>query len=295
MTQPTSPLDRRGFLRVGAAATLGLAGLSRSALAAEDRAKSAAEFGGFTVGIQSYTFRKFKLDQTLQRIQDLGVHFVEFYNGHVPISQNTAQIAAVKKLCSDHGITPVAFGVENFKKDHAFNKAKFDFAQELGVKYLSADPDPDSFDSLDKLCDETKIAIAIHPHGPVGGGKLHRWYSAEVIMAAVKDHSPLIGTCLDTGHLIRSEQLGKHLDPVQQVKVMGPRNFGLHLKDHDNQRKEDVPFGKGVLDVPGVLKALKEVGFKGYISIEYEAHADNPTPDVKECVAYLKDAAKKVA
>ena len=31
---------------------------------------------------------------------------------------------------------------------------------------FSADPDPDSFDSLDKLCDEYKIAIGIHPHGP---------------------------------------------------------------------------------------------------------------------------------
>ncbi len=31
---------------------------------------------------------------------------------------------------------------------------------------FSADPDPDSFDSLDKLCDKYKIAIGIHPHGP---------------------------------------------------------------------------------------------------------------------------------
>ena len=46
---------------------------------------------------------------------------------------------------------------------------------------------------------------------------------------------------------------------------MGDRNFGMHLKDHDNKRKTDVVFGDptGVLDVPAVLKALKEVKFKG--------------------------------
>jgi sugar phosphate isomerase/epimerase len=77
---------------------------------------------------------------------------------------------------------------------------------------------------------------------------------------------------------------------------MGKRNFGMHLKDHDNKRRTDVPFGDptGVLDVPGVLKALKDVGFTGYVSIEYEANPDDPTADVRKCVAYLKDAAGKL-
>jgi sugar phosphate isomerase/epimerase len=163
----------------------------------------------------------------------------------------------------------------------------------LGIQTFSADPNPDSFDSLDKLCDEYKISIAIHPHGPAGGGKLHRWYSAEIILKAVKDHHPLIGTCLDTGHLIRAEQLGVKLDPAQQVRAMGARNFGMHLKDHDNQKKTDVVFGKGALDVPAVLKALKDVKFKGYISIEYEANPNDPSPDVKACLDVFKDAVKK--
>jgi sugar phosphate isomerase/epimerase len=143
------------------------------------------------------------------------------------------------------------------------------------------------------MCAEYKISIAIHPHGPAGG-KLHRWYSAEVIMDAVKNHHPLIGTCLDTGHLIRAEQLGKKLDPAQQVRVMAARNFGMHLKDHDNEKKTDVIYGKGVLNVPEVLKALKEVAFKGYISIEYEANEDNPNPDMAACLRVLKEAVQQV-
>src|SRR5262249_1386885 len=149
-----------------------------------------------------------------------------------------------------------------------------------GVQMFSADPTPNSFDSLDKLCEEYKIAIGIHPHGPSGGG-LHRWYSAEIILKAVKDHHPLIGSCLDTGHLIRAAHLGKELDAVEEIRIMGKRNFGLHLKDHDNERREDVIFGKGVLDVPGVLKALREVKFTGLISIEYEAHPKDPVQDVQ--------------
>lgn len=280
---------RRDFLKTSAALA-GTAFLTGRSGAADD-------FGGFTVGIQSYTFRKFNLEQALKRTQDVGLKHAEFYRGHVPADSSADKLAGVKKLCAEYGVSPVAFGVEAFSKNHDANKKLFDFAKALGIKYLSADPSPDSFDSLDRLCEEYKVAIAIHPHGPAGGGKLHRWYSAEVILEAVKDHHPLIGTCLDTGHLIRAAQLGEKLDPVQQVKVMGARNFGLHLKDHDNKRKTDVPYGDptGVLDVPGVLKALKDVKFGGYISIEYEANPDEPSADVKKCVAYLREEAKKLA
>ena len=108
-------------------------------------------------------------------------------------------------------------------KDRDANRRVFDFGKQLGVKMLSADPTPDSFDVLDKLVEEYKIAIGIHPHGPVGEGgkKLHHWYSAEVILKAVKDHNPLIGACLDTGHLIRAAQLGKKLDPAEQIRGEG--------------------------------------------------------------------------
>src|SRR5262249_26560276 len=133
------------------------------------------------------------------------------------------------------------------------------------------------------------------PHGPAGKG-LHRWYSAEVIMKAVKDHHKLIGSCLDTGHLIRAAQLGEKLDPAEQVKVMGDRNFAMHLKDHDNKRKTDVVFGTdgGELDVAAVLKALRSVKFKGAIAIEYEANPSEPTEDVKKCVTYARVTAKRL-
>jgi sugar phosphate isomerase/epimerase len=283
--------SRRQFLRAGAAGAFGLAVLP-SLLSADD--KKDDPFGGFTVGVQSYCFRNFDTEQALKRTQDLGLHFIEFYQKHAPSGATPEQIRALLNLCKQYDITPIAYGVQRFTAKHDDNKRLFDFGKALGIKTFSADPDPDSFDSLDKLCEEYKISIAIHPHGPVGGGKLHRWWSAEEILKAVKDRHPLIGSCLDTGHLIRAAQLGQKLDPAQQVRVMGARNFGMHLKDHDNEKKTDVIYGKGALDVPAVLKALKEVNFKGWISIEYEANPDNPSPDMAACLEVLRQAVKQV-
>jgi inosose dehydratase len=285
-------LTRRRFLGAGAGAALGVTALS--ALDAAQKNNNA--FGGFTLGVQSYSFRNFNLNQAVDRIQKLGLHYVEFFNAHVPVHSSDAQIKAVKNLAREHRITPIAFGVERFTKDHNRNRRLFEFARKLGIRYLSADPDPDSFDSLDRLVDEFKIAIAIHPHGPVGPKQLHRWYSAEVILKAVRNHHRLIGTCLDTGHLIRSAQppFNRRLDPAAQIREMGARNFGIHLKDHDNKRRTDVVFGRGALDVPAVLRALREVKFQGYISIEYEANPQNPSPDMEACVKVFQESVRKL-
>lgn len=242
-----------------------------------------------TLGLQSYTFRNFNLERTLQFMQKLGIQHAEFFNNHIPLNSSPEQLKTVHQLCSEYQVKPEAFGVQRFTKDIEHNRKLFDFARTLGIKVLSADPDPDSFDNLDKLCDEYKIAIAIHPHGP-SGGKMHRWYSAEIIMKAVKDHHPLIGSCLDTGHLIRSAQMGHHLDPAAEIRTMGARNFGIHLKDHDNQRKTDVICGKGNLDVKSVFQALRDVNFKYMVSLEYEANPANPYDDVAACFEIMKQA-----
>ena len=216
-------MSRRGFMGTGAVGALGLAGLPTSTRASAVKDETKDPFGGFLVGVQSYTFRHFGLEQALTRTRDLGLHFMEFFRGHVPVNSTDEQINAVRAMCVRYDITPVGFGVESFTRDNAANRRTFEFARKLGVRYLSADPSPDSFDSLDKLVSEFGIAIAIHPHGPQGR-QLHRWYSGEVITQAIGRHHRLIGTCLDTGHLIRSAQnpFNRMLDSAQQIRLMGP-------------------------------------------------------------------------
>jgi sugar phosphate isomerase/epimerase len=281
-----TPMNRRAFLASTAAATAGLFA-ARPILAAEENA--------IGLGVQSYTFRNFDLEPALKRMKELGLKYAEFYSKHIPPDSSETKLKGILDLCKEYGVKPVGFGVSRFTKDHDANKKLFDFGKAVGLKYLSADPTPDSFDSLDKLCEEYKIAIAIHPHGPSGKGR-HQWWSAEVIMKAVKDRHKLIGACLDTGHLLRMAQLGEKLDPAQQVKVMGDRNFGMHLKDHDNKRKTDVVFGDptGILDVAAVFKALREVKFAGAVSIEYEANPQEPTADMKKCVEYVRKTVDKL-
>ena len=107
---------------------------------AED--KPANPYPGFKVGAQSYTFRNFKLEECLKRLQKLGLHYAEFYQGHIPANLSDEQIKATVKLCGDYGVTPVAYGVQSFTKDDDANKKLFEFGSKLGIKMFSASPVP---------------------------------------------------------------------------------------------------------------------------------------------------------
>src|SRR5438477_9428612 len=117
-----SMITRRGFVQAGAVGALGLAAVAADAPAADAKKDP---FGGFLVGVQSYSFRNFNLEQALTRTRDLGLHFIELYRGHVPLNSTDDQIKVVRNLCFQYDITPVAFGVESFSKDHAANRRTF--------------------------------------------------------------------------------------------------------------------------------------------------------------------------
>ena len=47
-----------------------------------------------------------------KKTAEVGLHYVEFFRNHVPVNSTPEQIKSVLKLCGDHDINPVAFGVE---------------------------------------------------------------------------------------------------------------------------------------------------------------------------------------
>jgi len=50
---------------------------------------------------------------------------------------------------------------------------------------------------------------------------------------------------------------------------------------------EEVPLGTGSVDFPAYLKALEDIGFKGFLTIEREC-GDNPEADIKTAYNFLK-------
>ena len=50
---------------------------------------------------------------------------------------------------------------------------------------------------------------------------------------------------------------------------------------------EEVPLGTGSVDFSVYLKALEDIGYKGFLTIEREV-GDNPEADIKTAVDFLR-------
>src|SRR5262249_51408168 len=114
-----------------------------------------AAYGGFRLGIQSYTLRKFPTDRVIEIVHtDLGLTAIEFYGSHLATTATDEQIKKIKDDTSAVGIKLTSHGVNNFTKNHEANRKIFEFAKKVGLKNITADPTEDSFDSLGKLVEE---------------------------------------------------------------------------------------------------------------------------------------------
>ena len=256
-------------------------------LAASGKKAALNKYGGFPMGIQSYSLRGFGVDGAIEQTHKLGLHFIEFFGGHFPITKDKIKIDEMNKKLAKYDMTISAHGVNGFGADHDKNEVVFQFAKMAGIKNISANPTPNSFDSLDKLVAKYDIRISIHNHGP---GALYD--KIDDGLKAVKGHDKRIGFCADLGHYIRSAE-----DPVEVIHKLGDRLYGIHLKDFAEQKKSThgVILGKGHLDVAGVFKALKKGGFPadGALSLEYEENKENPIADIEECLDVAAAGAQK--
>lgn len=290
----TSPLSRRAFIHrsLTVAAAAGATWFDVPNLLADlfpGQKESVKKYGGFQVGIQSYSLRAFGVDGAIEKVAGLGLHWIEFFRGHFPPTGDREKIREMVDKLAKHEISISAHGVQSFTKNHAENENFFKFAKLAGFKNLSANPSPDSFESLDKLVKQYDLRIAIHNHGPG-----HQYDKAEDVKKTVGNWDRRIGFCADLGHYIRSGE-----DPVKVIHTLGDRLYGIHLKDFDKQAKQakGVILGKGFLDVEGVFKALKAVKFPadGALSLEYEENPKDPIKEIEECLAIAAAAARKVA
>ncbi|HEX7897970.1 MAG TPA: sugar phosphate isomerase/epimerase [Planctomycetota bacterium] len=270
---------RREFLRLAASAG------AVAALPGLLRAQGDAAYGGFQMGIQTYSLRAFDLDKCLEIVKDLGLKHLQFYSGkQAKITDDAAAIDALKKKLADAGLKVLSWGVEGFGKDAAANKKKFEFAKAMGFNVFTANPSPDSFENLAALTKEYGVKIAIHNHGPEDKtyGKLDQ------IQKAIEKWPVEIGVCVDTGHTLRAGE-----DPVKWIQALGPRVHDVHLKDASAPQVYNV-LGQGKLDVLGTLKALKDIKFTGLLALEYELNEKNPVDDIKRCLEVAREACKKL-
>lgn len=142
---------------------------------------------------------------------------------------------------------------------------------------------------IDTICaiatrarDRYGVRATIHPHA---GGYIE--FADELARLAEDVPSEIAGLCLDTGHLAYAG-----MDPVATLRAYADRLDYLHFKDIDPQIFERImetrirffdacaegvmcPIGRGCLDYPAIFEVLREIDYRGFITIEQERDPRN--------------------
>ena len=96
-------------------------------------------------------------------------------------------------------------------------------------------------------------------------------------------------------YTLRDYIVHTHAKDGRQLQVIKPEQFyGGTLPEELKGVPlfEEVPLGTGQVDFPNYLKALEEIGFKGFLTIEREV-GDNPAADIQTAVTFLNNTINK--
>lgn len=248
---------------------------------------------GWRLGCQAYSFNRFSFFEAVDKTASLGLHWIEAYPGQrlspeMPDEKFSHDMprsmrSMVKQKLAESGVRLAGYGVVRFGNDNRECTKVFEFARDMGIDTITAEPRPEAMDLVEKLCEEYGIRVAIHNHPEPSG-----YWHPEKVAQACGGRSRLIGACADTGHWMRSG-----VKPTEALRMLEGRVISLHLKDlNEFGRKDahDVVWGGGRADIHGILAELNRQDFSGLISIEYEHNWLDSLGEIRRCVEYFNNA-----
>jgi protein FrlC len=93
---------------------------------------------------------------------------------------------------------------------------------------------------------------------------------------------PRLGANLDVGH---SQVIGESIP--EAVKLLGDRIWNLHVEDIPGRKHYHLIPGQGTLDWPGLKRALMDVGYRRFLTVELYTHWQNPQEAADQSYQFL--------
>ncbi|MHB9110210.1 MAG: sugar phosphate isomerase/epimerase family protein [Armatimonadota bacterium] len=230
---------------------------------------------------------------TLENAPKIGYRFMEI---HGPMTWSveavedfdlpavSARIRASGMACA--GIYPPGWGGHDDAdvRAHARAIAKCaGFAQALGADHLAttgASPRGEAgalervIDCVRQVVDEldpaNPVHLALEPHF---GNVLQDPDDFARVFDAVPD--PRVGLCVDTGHFHSAGA-----DTLAVIRRFALRLINVHLKDHIGT--VSVGIGRGEIDLAAIIAVLREVGYRGGLTVELEVEDPQNLPKYTE-------------
>ena len=192
---------------------------------------------------------------------------------HVSPELDPAGVRAVRQLLADRGLEVMAMEVG--RPDPARLEQIFGLAGDLGVPIVNIGSGGTSGDEesakgaiaqigeLARLAGRHGVRLAVKPHV---GQAIYNSATALRLMDEVRE--PALGLNFDPSHLFRADE-----NPEEVAGAWGAHIVTSHFRDcHTREQQVGPPEtqipGRGIVDIPATLRALREAGYAGPLNLE---------------------------
>lgn len=273
---------RNEFLKL-----VGLSGLATLTTGSIPAAATNVQSTDLRLGLASYTLRKFKLDEVIRMTKRVGLTNIALKDMHMPLDSSSEAIKQFASQIRSAGLNLYGAGVIYMKTAQEVENA-FAYASNAGLEMIIGVPSHELLSLANEQVKKYNIKLAIHNHGP--GDKLYS--SVNDVYNKIKDLDKRIGFCIDIGHVQRIKE-----NPIAMIEKYKDRLYDMHMKDVNKDTGDGVPveIGRGIIDIPGVIKALNKIKYTGTVAFEYEKDGDDPLAGLAESVGYVRGIMKMVS
>ncbi len=218
-------------------------------------------------------FGDLNFERAFQIIPKTGIKNVEF-NVWYPRTLTPRGIDSIRDRCYKHGLCPISLQGSSFggnaTKDVAHKSWLIEKARELGcrrVKFTGSGRGKEGglervieiIKELAPVAEEMDVLVCVENHA---NNNIENMEDYERIFNVVD--SAHVGMCLDMGHFDGAsvdnfEVIERFHEKINHIDIKDTIAFGTY---------KTVPYGQGVTDGEGIVKALLEKGYQGYLVIE---------------------------
>ena len=136
---------------------------------------------------------------------------------------------------------------------------------------------------VDQFAERDQVKLAVDNHGVVTN-------DGDLMLELIEEvNSPWVGSCLDT---MNYRWFGHDLDRIDHVyEIIAPHTFHTHMKDGTGSRGEykGTALGDGEIHLDKVLECLRQAGYDGAWTAEYEGPEAEGGIGYEKCYGWLAE------
>lgn len=227
--------------------------------------------------IMTGVFSELTPEDAIRRLADVGWRYFEFYSVHIAEMNKrkdpAKHFSALRELCEKLGVCILAA----HDNTQGVPPERFiQWAQILGVETVVLHPrvEETKEGNLEMLrgwvtwAERFEIRVAVeNMHDMIPGIVGRRVFGAipsELLWLVEETDPELVGVCWDVNHAHVQK-----LDQYRAIKLLGKHLVHTHINDttSDSEEQHLLPF-EGKVDWRVVIKALREIEYKGLFSLE---------------------------